>query len=42
MLAPFVEMLLVEAVRDALEPYVTAEGVRLDGAVWLVTAASEA
>jgi SAM-dependent methyltransferase len=29
----------VEGVRDALESYVTAEGVRLNGAVWLVTAA---
>jgi SAM-dependent methyltransferase len=32
----------VEAVRDALAPYVTADGVRLQGAVWLVTATTEA
>ena len=35
--APTRERALV-AVRDALEPYATPEGVRLDSAVWLVTA----
>jgi len=30
----------LDAVRDALAPYATEEGVRLDGAVWLVTAAA--
>jgi SAM-dependent methyltransferase len=35
---PTVRPRVAEAVRAALAPYLTAEGVRLPGAVWLVTA----